>query len=138
MKFDVIVGNPPYQLSSNDDGIQAIPLYHKFVQQAKKINIRYLCMIIPSRWFAGGMGLDDFRNEMLSDKHITALTDFPNAKDCFPQNSISVGVCYFLRERDKEGQCLFINSIGTVKKLVFSLPVIKHFHKSIKLNFLIL
>lgn len=106
MKFDVIISNPPYQLDTGA-GRQAKPIYHFFVQQARKLEPRYLTMIIPSRWFAGGMGLDKFRDEMTHDKHITKIVDFVNAKDCFPQNSISGGVCYFLRERDKEDLCEF-------------------------------
>jgi len=107
MKFDVIIGNPPYQLDTGGSGKQAKPIYQMFVQQAKKLNPRYLSMIIPSRWFSGGMRLDDFRDEMLKDNHLLNITDHPNAKDCFPQNSISGGVCYFLRSRDNIGECKF-------------------------------
>ena len=117
MKFDVICSNPPYQLSTGggqqNSAKQAKPIYNMFVEQAKKLNPRYITMIIPSRWFAGGMGLDAFRKNMISDHHISQLVDFPNAKDCFPQNSISGGVCYFLLERDKKvKECNFTSVSG--------------------------
>ena len=116
MKFDVIISNPPYQLSTGGSGVQAIPLYDKFVQQAKKLNPRYITMIIPARWFTGGFGLDSFRAEMLHDTRIRQIHDYPDANDCFPGVQIKGGICYFLWDRDHKGDCGFTthrgNSVG--------------------------
>jgi site-specific DNA-methyltransferase (adenine-specific) len=104
MQFDVIIGNPPYQLQS-DGGTRDIPIYQHFVEQAKRLEPRYLAMVIPSRWMAGGLGLSEFRRTMLADTRIRELVDYPNAAEVFPSVGINGGACYFLWDASHDGDC---------------------------------
>lgn len=97
MKFDVIIGNPPYQEEDGGAGASAKPIYNQFVNVSKEVGSTYLCIIMPSRWMAGGKGLDEFRNAMLNDKHIAELHDFMHPEDVFPNTNNRGGVCYFMR-----------------------------------------
>jgi site-specific DNA-methyltransferase (adenine-specific) len=121
MQFDVIVGNPPYQIEADTSGQNIVPIYNKFVDQAKSLNPRYICMVIPSRWMAGGKGLDEFRAKILADSSIRTIVDYPNAAEAFPGVDIKGGVCYFLWNRDNKGSCALTtkradSSIGPIER----------------------
>jgi len=111
MQFDVIIGNPPYQLAS-DGGTRDIPIYHRFVDQAKNLAPRFLIMVIPSRWMATGLGLRDFRDSMLKDSHVRQIVDYERMDQVFPGVDFEGGACYFLWDRDQEGLCAMTTMSG--------------------------
>jgi len=105
MQFDVIIGNPPYQMKGGAGGSSDSSIYHLFVEQARKLEPRYLSMVVPSRWLAGGRGLDEFRSEMLNSGHLRSLTDFQDSGEAFPGVQIKGGICYFLWDAAHKGTC---------------------------------
>lgn len=112
MSFSVVIGNPPYQLATTQESAQATPLYNKFIDRAKALNPKHIVMIVPARWYSGGMGLKSFRASMLNDSRLVELHDFPNASDCFPDNSIEGGVCYFRWDSAKEDSQRLLSDRG--------------------------
>jgi site-specific DNA-methyltransferase (adenine-specific) len=112
MKFDVIVGNPPYQIGTEGYGVTASTIYHHFVERAKALNPKYLLMITPSRWFTGGKGLGEFRQRMIADRRLRKIVDNPKIFDCFPAAKIRGGVNYFLWDRDYDGDCEFSTRVN--------------------------
>jgi site-specific DNA-methyltransferase (adenine-specific) len=126
MQFDVIIGNPPYQLNDGGgEGASAVPLYHRFVEQAKALDPKQLIMVIPARWYSGGKGLDEFRRSMLEDGHLAEIHDFPETDMVFPGVNIRGGVCYFLRSSDHSGPATITNYRKTGEPLTAKRPVLE-------------
>lgn len=115
MKFDYVIGNPPFQEDTNGAGRQARPLYNLFFEQIKDTRPKSISLITPSRWFSGGMGLNKFREEMMNDRSIKVIFDYTNAKDLFPNNSISGGVNFFIWKSNYKGDCRFVNTTNGVR-----------------------
>ncbi len=127
VKFDVIIGNPPYQLSTASQvEAQATPIYNRFIEQAKKLQSNYLVMIIPSRWMNGGFGLNDFRYEMLHDDNIREIHDFLDASECFPGIELTGGVCYFMRDKGYSGNCKIVTHYGGDKIVETNRPLLEN------------
>jgi len=126
MQFDVIIGNPPYQLDDGGFGTSAAPIYNKFVDQAKKLNPRLLTMVIPARWFAGGKGLDEFRESMLTDDRVRSIDDYLNASDVFPGVGLKGGICYFLWDRDNPGPCRVTTNFKDETPSTVTRPLLEH------------
>lgn len=103
MKFDYIIGRPPYQMEDGGAGASATPVYNKFIDAVKELDPSVLSLIIPAKWYSGGKGLDQFRQEMLNDSHIRRLADYTNSLDVFPDADIAGGVCIFVRDKSYEG-----------------------------------
>ena len=137
LKFDAVVGNPPYQLETGGGARQAKPIYNQFVLTGKRLNPSYMSMITPSRWFAGGIGLDEYRETMMNDKSIVKIVDFTNSKDCFPAISISGGVNYFLMTSDNIERCDFTNYFnGTTSRMQRALnefPVLVRYNEAVSI-----
>lgn len=119
MQFDVVIGNPPYQMTDAAGGGSDASIYHLFVEQAKRLEPRFLSMVIPSRWMAGGRGLDQFRATTLGEHRLRSLVDFPNAKDVFPGVEVKGGVCYFLWDGAYEGACEVTTTRGNETVIAF-------------------
>ena len=131
MKFDAIVGNPPYQVMDGGAGVSAIPVYNRFVDLAKKANPHYISMIMPAKWYNAGRGLEQFRSDMLNDKSISKLFDYIDPHDCFPTVDVAGGVCFFLRDNNYNGLCNFVSckagsQIANMRDLSESEVLIRH------------
>lgn len=137
MKFKAIVGNPPYQIMDGGAKASASPIYQLFVENSKVLEPSSISMIMPSKWFAGGKGLDEFREAMRTDKHVKYIKDFVNSKELFPTASIGGGICYFLWNNNHNGKCLFTNILGgretTMERSLDEYEVIVRYNEAINI-----
>ncbi len=137
MRFKAIVGNPPYQIMDGGAKASASPIYQLFVDNSKKLSPSSISMIMPSKWFAGGKGLDEFREDMRTDKHIKYIKDFVNSKELFPTASIGGGICYFLWNIEHNGKCLFTNILAgresTMERSMDEYEVIVRYNEAINI-----
>ncbi|MDY4630020.1 MAG: Eco57I restriction-modification methylase domain-containing protein [Prevotella sp.] len=137
MKFSAIVGNPPYQVMDGGAKASASPIYQLFVDAAKQLSPSAISVIMPSKWFAGGKGLDDFRESTRVDKHMEYMYDYVNAKDLFPTASIGGGICYFLWRNDYNGKCKFTNVLAghssTKERYLDQFDVIVRYNEAINI-----
>lgn len=135
--FDYVIGNPPYQEDKKDVGRQAKPVYNIFMNEIKKLGPGSISLITPSRWFAGGIGLDEYRNSMMRDHKIKSMVDFPNAKEVFPNTSISGGVNYFVWKKNYQGQCDFTSVLNgnsdTMTRNLDEFPVLVRYNKAVRI-----
>ncbi len=137
--FDFVIGNPPYQKSDGGNNASATPLYDKFIEGIiSQLDPHYLSFVIPSRWYSGGRGLDNFRQFMMNDKHIKELHDYQNADECFPGMDISGGICFFLRDNEYDGKCSVINEGknkcgGTLKRFLNEFPIVIGDNNAVKI-----
>jgi len=138
MQFDVIIGNPPYQIAADEAGQNVMPIYNLFVEQAKNLNPRYITMVTPSRWMAGGKHLDEFRSTMLNDSRIAALVDYPNAAEMFPSVGINGGISYFLWDAAYNGECAITlirngEKFGPHKRKLNEFDVLVRDHRAVEI-----
>ena len=128
MTFDAIVGNPPYQIADGGNNASAMPVYQRFVELAITIEPHYASMIMPSRWYSGGRGLDDFRANIMNDTRMRVLYDYASSDYCFPGVDISGGICYFLWDKDYDGPCTVTNAESqiahSVKRYLNEFPIL--------------
>ena len=137
MKFDFVIGNPPYQENVTNETNQAKPIYHMFVTESIKICDKDVVMITPARWYSGGIGLDKFRNYMICERHLKSLVDYPNAKECFSNISIGGGVCYFVLSKAKTEICKITNIQNgietTMERSLNDYPILVRYNKAISI-----